>query len=166
MRSLLFGVLLCCALSAAAAPATHEFKLDNGLALIVQEDHRAPLAVVQVWYRVGSAYEHDGITGVSHALEHMMFKGTKDLGVGEFSAIVAAHGGRENAFTSDDYTAYFQEWSADNVELSFKLEADRMRNLVVDDAEFAKEINVVLEERRLRTDDNPQGADDGFAGHL
>ncbi len=139
-----------------ASTRTHEFTLDNGLQVIVQEDHRAPVAVVQVWYRVGGAYEHDGITGVSHALEHMMFKGTKDLGVGEFSRIVAANGGRENAFTGSDFTAYFQEWSASNVELSFKLEADRMQNLLIDDAEFAKEINVVLEERRLRTDDNPQ----------
>lgn len=146
-------------LAAAAlnAPArTHEFRLDNGLELIVQEDHRAPVAVVQVWYRVGSAYEHDGITGISHALEHMMFKETKHLGTGEFSTIVAARGGRENAFTSTDYTAYFQQWSAANVEESFRLEAERMQNLVISDEEFNKEINVVLEERRLRTDDNPQ----------
>lgn len=142
--------------SSAASERTHEFTLDNGLELIVQEDHRAPVAAILVWYRVGSSYEYDGITGVSHALEHMMFKGTRDLGVGEFSAIVAANGGRENAFTGSDYTAYFQQWSAENVGLSFKLEADRMQNLLIDDAEFAKEINVVLEERRLRTDDNPQ----------
>jgi len=135
---------------------THEFSLDNGLELIVQEDHRAPVAVVQVWYRVGSAHEHDGITGVSHALEHMMFKETKNLANGEFSELVAARGGRENAFTSTDYTAYFQQWSADNVEESFRLEAERMQNLVISEEEFAKEINVVLEERRLRTDDNPQ----------
>lgn len=135
---------------------THEYTLDNGLKLIVAEDHRAPVAVVQVWYRVGSAYETDGITGVSHALEHMMFKGTKTLGIGEFSRIVSAKGGRENAFTGTDYTAYFQQWSAENVGLSFKLEAERMHNLVIDNAEFTKEINVVLEERRLRTDDNPQ----------
>ena len=141
---------------AAAQNRTHEFKLDNGLELVVQEDHRAPVAVVQVWYRVGSSYEHDGITGVSHALEHMMFKRTKELDTGEFSEIVAARGGRENAFTSSDYTAYFQQWSAENVELSFELEAERMHNLVIDDDEFEKEINVVLEERRLRTDDNPQ----------
>jgi zinc protease len=139
-----------------AAERTHEYVLDNGLKLVVQEDHRAPVVVVQVWYRVGSSYEHDGITGVSHALEHMMFKGTRDRGIGEFSRIVAAQGGRENAFTSSDFTAYFQMWSAENVALSFKLEADRMQNLLIDDAEFAKEINVVLEERRLRTDDNPQ----------
>ncbi|MEX2482342.1 MAG: pitrilysin family protein [Gammaproteobacteria bacterium] len=134
----------------------HEFRLDNGLELIVQEDHRAPVAVVQVWYRVGSAYEHDGITGVSHALEHMMFKETKNLATGEFSELVAARGGRENAFTSTDYTAYFQQWAAENVEESFRLEAERMQNLVISDEEFTKEINVVLEERRLRTDDNPQ----------
>ena len=145
-----------CLLGATSSPAaTREFALDNGLKLVVQEDHRAPVAVVQVWYRVGSAYEYDGLTGVSHALEHMMFKTTKNLGVGEFSRIVSANGGRENAFTSTDYTAYYQQWSASNVELSFELEAERMQNLHIDDAEFAKEINVVLEERRLRTDDNP-----------
>ena len=159
MRFLPLAAALCGALhclSAQAASRTHEYPLDNGLKLIVQEDHRAHVAVVQIWYRVGSSYEHDGITGVSHALEHMMFKGTKRLGPGKFSAMVAAHGGRQNAFTSADYTAYYEEWSADNVELSFDLEADRMRNLVIDDAEFKKEINVVLEERRLRTDDSPE----------
>jgi zinc protease len=154
ITTLVLGLVL--AASAAAENRTHEYRLDNGLELIVQEDHRAPVAVVQIWYRVGSSYEHDGITGVSHALEHMMFKRTKTLGTGEFSEIVAAKGGRENAFTSTDYTAYFQQWSADNVELSFELEAERMHNLVIEDDEFAKEINVVLEERRLRTDDNPQ----------
>lgn len=152
-----FLTLAVTALAAAADdPRTHEFHLDNGLELIVQEDHRAPVAVVQVWYRVGSSYEHDGITGVSHALEHMMFKRTKSLDTGEFSRIVSANGGRENAFTGSDYTAYFQQWSAENVELSFELEAERMQNLVIDGEEFDKEINVVLEERRLRTDDNPQ----------
>ncbi|MEQ8493628.1 MAG: pitrilysin family protein [Gammaproteobacteria bacterium] len=156
--SILAGCLLAAAsqLAAAEAARTHEYTLDNGLELIVQEDHRAPTAVVQIWYRVGGAYEHDGITGVSHALEHMMFKETKSLATGEFSQLVAARGGRENAFTGTDYTAYFQQWSADNVEESFRLEAERMHNLVISDEEFSKEINVVLEERRLRTDDNPQ----------
>lgn len=153
---LIATLLICFAHTLPAAERTHEYMLNNGLKLIVEEDHRAPVAVVQVWYRVGSAHEYDGITGVSHALEHMMFKGTEKYGVGQFSAIVAANGGRENAFTSTDYTAYFQQWSADKVELSFELEADRMRNLVIDNKEFEKEINVVLEERRLRTDDNPQ----------
>ncbi len=159
MRSLCIVITVGCfvfGIPAAAENRTHEYKLDNGLELIVQEDHRAPVAVVQVWYRVGSSYEHDGITGVSHALEHMMFKRTKELETGEFSKIVAERGGRENAFTSSDYTAYFQQWSAENVELSFELEAERMHNLVIEDDEFTKEINVVLEERRLRTDDNPQ----------
>ncbi len=140
-----------------ASPLSQEFALSNGLKLIVQEDHRAPVAVVQIWYKVGSAHEHRGITGVSHALEHMMFKGTENYPEGQFSQIVAEKGGRENAFTSSDYTAYYQQWSAENVALSFELEADRMNNLVFKEEEFLKEINVVLEERRLRTDDNPQG---------
>jgi len=140
-----------------ASPLSQEFQLSNGLKLIVQEDHRAPVAVVQIWYKVGSAHEHRGVTGVSHALEHMMFKGTKAYPDGLFSQIVAEKGGRENAFTSSDYTAYYQQWSSENVGLSFELEADRMNNLVFKEEEFLKEINVVLEERRLRTDDNPQG---------
>lgn len=142
--------------SVSAADRTHEFKLDNGLKLIVQEDHRAPVAVVQIWYKVGSSFEYDGITGISHALEHMMFKGTEKVPPGRFSEIVSARGGDENAFTSTDYTAYFQTWSAENVGLSFELEADRMRNLLLAESEFKNEIRVVLEERRLRTDDNPQ----------
>jgi zinc protease len=140
-----------------ANASVKEFELSNGLKLIVQEDHRAPVAVVQIWYKVGSAHERRGITGVSHALEHMMFKGTEAYPDGQFSEIVAAKGGRENAFTSSDYTAYYQQWSSENVGLSFELEADRMNNLVFKEEEFLKEINVVLEERRLRTDDNPQG---------
>jgi len=135
---------------------THEYTLENGLKLVVKTDNRAPVAVVQVWYKVGASYEYDGTTGVSHALEHMMFKGTKNLGPGKFSELVAAKGGEENAFTSADYTAYFQTWAAENVPLSLKIEADRMRNLLLLDEEFKKEIRVVLEERRLRTDDNPQ----------
>jgi len=135
---------------------THEFKLDNGLKLIVQEDHRAPVAVVQIWYKVGAAYEQDGATGVSHALEHMMFKRTEHLATGEFSRTIAERGGRENAFTSLDYTAYFQQWSKDDVELSFRLEAERMQHLLLDEQEFTTEMKVIAEERRLRTDDDPQ----------
>ena len=153
---LLLAFLLAPFASIANDDRTHEFELDNGLQLIVHEDHRAPVAVVQIWYRVGSSYEYDGITGVSHALEHMMFKGTENIGPGRFSEIVAARGGDENAFTSTDYTAYFQSWAAENVALSFELEADRMRNLLLDEVEFKNEIRVVLEERRLRTDDNPR----------
>lgn len=158
----LFGAVLAAALAGAAslisaAPApTSEFQLDNGLKLIIHEDHRAPVAVVQVWYRVGSSYEVDGVTGISHVLEHMMFQGTQEMGPGAFSRVIAENGGEENAFTGTDYTAYFQKWGANNVELSFKLESDRMRNLNLTQAEFSKEINVVKEERRLRTEDNPR----------
>lgn len=140
----------------AAAPATTEFSFDNGLRLIVQEDHRAPVAVVQVWYRVGGADELDGATGVSHALEHMMFKRTRHLGTGEFSRRIAARGGRENAFTTTDYTTYFQQWAATEVGQSFELEAERMQNLELDPAEFANELKVIREERRLRTEDDAQ----------
>jgi zinc protease len=131
------------------------YTLDNGMKILVKEDHRSPVVVSQVWYKVGSSYEHDGITGVSHALEHMMFKGTKKRKPGEFSEIIAANGGRENAFTGRDYTAYFQRIASDRLELCLQLEADRMRNLVIDEAEFYKEIEVIKEERRTRTDDNP-----------
>ena len=130
--------------------------LDNGMRVIVQEDARAPVMVSQVWYRAGSMDEFNGTTGVAHVLEHMMFKGTKDVPPGEFSKRIAAAGGRENAFTSRDHTAYFQQMQKDRLELSMKLEADRMANLVISDALFAKEIRVVMEERRLRTDDQPQ----------
>lgn len=134
----------------------HEYKLANGMKVIVKEDHRAPVAVSQVWYRAGSMDEVNGTTGVAHVLEHMMFKGTRAVPAGEFSKQIAAAGGRENAFTSRDHTAYFQQLQKSKLELSFKLEADRMHNLVLSPAEFAKEIKVVMEERRLRTDDKPQ----------
>lgn len=140
----------------AAAPKVSEFTLDNGLKLLVQEDHRAPVAVTQVWYRVGASYEHGGITGVSHMLEHMMFKGTEKHPPGDFSRIIAANGGSENAFTGQDYTAYFQTLEKTRLPVSFELEADRMRNLKLLPEEFAKERQVVLEERRLRTDDQPR----------
>lgn len=133
----------------------HEYKLDNGMQILVKVDRRAPVVVSQVWYKVGSSYEYSGITGISHVLEHMMFKGTSNLGPNEFSRIIAANGGRENAFTSRDYTAYYQQLEKSRLEVSFKLESDRMRNLKLDPAEFAKEINVVMEERRLRTEDDP-----------
>ena len=141
-------------IASAAPPVAQEFALANGLRVIVQADHRAPVVVFQVWYKVGASYELDGATGVSHALEHMMFKRTKGLASGEFSRLVADHGGRENAFTTADFTTYYQQWSADQVALSMKLEAERMRNLRLDPAEFKNEIKVIREERRLRTDDN------------
>lgn len=134
---------------------THEFLLNNGLKLIVREDHRAPTVAHMVWYRAGSMDEVNGRTGVAHVLEHMMFKGTEKVKAGEFSRLVAAVGGRENAFTSRDYTAYFQQVEKSKLDEVIRLEADRMSNLNFDDAEFLKEIQVVMEERRLRTEDNP-----------
>ncbi|MHB1291794.1 MAG: M16 family metallopeptidase [Sulfuricella sp.] len=136
--------------------AVHEYKLANGMKVIVKEDHRAPVVVSQVWYRAGSMDEFNGTTGVAHVLEHMMFKGTKAVPAGEFSKQIAVAGGRENAFTSRDHTAYFQQLQKSKLGLSFKLEADRMHNLVITPKEFAKEIKVVMEERRLRTEDKPQ----------
>lgn len=132
-----------------------EKTLSNGLTVIVKEDHRAPVLVQQVWYRAGSMDEITGTTGIAHVLEHMMFKGTKTVPPGEFSKRIAAAGGRENAFTSYDYTAYFQQLHKDKLELAMKLESDRMHNLFLSDAEFSKEIQVVMEERRMRTDDEP-----------
>ncbi|MEW5756182.1 MAG: pitrilysin family protein [Pseudomonadota bacterium] len=123
--------------------------------ILVKEDHRAPIAVTQVWYKVGSSYEHNGITGVSHVLEHMMFKGTQKHPPGEFSRIIAANGGSENAFTGQDYTAYFQTLEKSRLPIAFELEADRMRNLLLPPEEFAKEVQVVMEERRMRTEDDP-----------
>ena len=155
MRSLLATGLFLASQLVLAAGAVHEYQLDNGLKLIVREDHRAPVVVSQVWYKVGASYEHDGITGVSHVLEHMMFKGTDDYPAGEFSRIISENGGSENAFTSKDYTAYFQRLEKSRLQVSFELESDRMRNLHLQEKEFIKEINVVMEERRMRTDDKP-----------
>ncbi len=142
-------------LSAAAHAEVFEKTLSNGLKVIVKEDHRAPVVVQQVWYHVGSIDELTGTTGVAHMLEHMMFKGTKSVPAGEFSKRIAAAGGRENAFTNDDYTAYFQQLQSSKLPLAMQLESDRMRNLKLSDAEFSKEVKVVMEERRMRTDDDP-----------
>ena len=159
-RTLLIATLTYLALSGAAHAASpapvHEYSLKNGLKIIVKEDHRAPIVVSQVWYKVGSSYEHSGITGISHVLEHMMFKGTPKHPAGEFSRIISENGGRENAFTGQDYTAYFQQLENSRLKISFELEADRMRNLSLPAEEYAKEIQVVMEERRLRTEDNPE----------
>lgn len=156
-RNGLCSILLALPLAVQAAePQVREYVLDNGLKLLVQEDHRAPAVVSQVWYKVGASYEYGGITGISHMLEHMMFKGTEKHPPGEFSRIIAANGGRENAFTGQDYTAYFQTLEKSRLPVSFELEADRMRSLKLLEPEFAKEHQVVLEERRLRTDDQPR----------
>jgi zinc protease len=138
------------------APQVSQFKLANGLTVIVQPDKRAPTAVHMLWLRVGSMDEVDGTSGVAHVLEHMMFKGTPTLKTGEFSRQVAALGGRENAFTSKDYTGYFQQIPSNRLEDVMRLEADRFGNSQWADAEFAKEIEVVKEERRMRTEDSPR----------
>ncbi len=158
-RGLRVGLALLFVMAATACvqtPTVHESSLDNGLKVIVREDHRAPVVVSQLWYKVGGSYEPRGLTGVSHVLEHMMFKGTAAHKAGEFSRIIAANGGRENAFTGRDFTAYYQRLERSRLPISFELEADRMRNLRLDEDEFRKEIQVVMEERRLRTEDQPE----------
>ena len=157
LRSLSWGMLASLFFSSLAMSAeVQEFKLDNGLKIVVQEDHRAPVVVSQVWYRAGALDEVNGKTGVAHVLEHMMFKGTKAVPAGKFSRLIAAAGGKENAFTAQDQTTYYQQLEKSNLPLSIKLEADRMANLNLTDEEFAKEIKVVMEERRWRTEDKPQ----------
>ena len=155
-RFTLAAVLAAASLSLPAWGNPFEHRLANGLRVIVKEDRRAPTAVHMVWYRAGSMDEKNGTTGVAHLLEHMMFKGTPTVGAGEFSRLVAAAGGRDNAFTSRDYTAYFQQVPKQQLERMMQLEADRMRHLTLDPKEFEQEIKVVMEERRLRTDDQPQ----------
>jgi zinc protease len=142
-------------LTYSAQAEVFEKTLGNGLKVIVKEDHRAPVLVQQIWYRAGSMDEKTGTTGVAHVLEHMMFKGTKAVPAGEFSKKIAAAGGRENAFTNYDYTAYFQQLHKSKLPLAMQLESDRMQNLELTTAEFSKEIKVVMEERRMRTDDEP-----------
>jgi zinc protease len=160
-------LILAMPISVFAASSIQEFKLDNGLRLIVQEDHRSPVVVSQVWYRAGSIDEVNGKTGVAHVLEHMMFKGTKKIKAGQFSRLIAAAGGKENAFTSADYTCYFQQLEKSKLPLSFELEADRMANLQLTKEEFDKEIKVVMEERRWRTDDKPQAlVNEAFQGAI
>ena len=142
-----------------ATPALAEevtaFTLENGMEVVVIEDHRAPAVTHMVWYRTGAADEPPGVSGIAHFLEHLMFKGTEAVAPGEFSAIVAAQGGSDNAFTSWDYTAYFQRVAADRLDLMMQLEADRMRNLRLTEEDVATERQVILEERSQRTDNDP-----------
>lgn len=135
-----------------------EYILSNGMKVLLVEVPKAPVATVQVWYKVGSRNEVMGRAGLSHMLEHMMFKGTAKYPKGSFSRIVRKNGGIDNAFTSQDFTAYFENVAADRVGLALELEADRMQGLVLDDSEFQTEREVVKEERRLRSEDDPQGA--------
>ena len=140
----------------AAGTLVAESVLPNGMRILVKTDRRAPVVVCMVWYKVGSIDEVNGTTGVAHVLEHMMFKGTKAVPMGEFSRFIAEAGGRDNAFTSRDYTGYFQMLHKSQLPLAMRLEADRMSNLVLSPDEFAKEIRVVMEERRWRVDDRPR----------
>ncbi|EKF74383.1 zinc protease [Alcanivorax hongdengensis A-11-3] len=155
LRFLLLAISLLACGAASAALTTHEYTLDNGLKVLVREDHRAPVVTVMVWYKVGSIDEAPHEAGLAHLLEHMMFKGTKHLGPGEFSKTVARYGGVDNAFTSYDYTAYYQQYESSRLPLALELESERLKNLKIDDDAFRKELQVVLEERRQRTDDNP-----------
>lgn len=153
--SLWLAVALCLAPFSAHAEKVRVHTLDNGLTVVLKEEHKAPVVSFQVWYKVGSMDEVTGTTGLSHLLEHMMFKGTKKHGKGEYSRTVARYGGDENAFTYRDYTAYFMNWSPEHLPLSVELESDRMTNLLLDPEEFDLEREVVREERRMRVDDNP-----------
>ena len=160
-RRLPLFLLACCLFLVSAAqaqspPRAEQFTLSNGLTLIVKPDRRAPTAVHMLWLRVGSMDEVDGTSGVAHLLEHMMFKGTPTVKAGDFSRRVAALGGRENAFTNKDYTGYYQQIPAARLEEVMKLEADRFANNDWPDEEFARELEVVKEERRMRTEDNPR----------
>ena len=145
-------------LQATNGNGAQQFTLANGMQLIVQPDRRAPTAVHMVWVRVGAMDEVDGTSGVAHVLEHMMFKGSAKLGPGEFSRRVAALGGQENAFTTLDYTGYYQQIPANRLQDVMQLESDRFAHNQWPDAEFAKEIEVVKEERRMRTEDQPRAA--------
>jgi zinc protease len=162
MRRLLASIALAFAtLLAAAAPAAAQrfgaqtFTLSNGMQVVVIPNHRVPAVTHMVWYKCGAADEPRGKSGIAHFLEHLMFKGTKEVPAGMFSRIVAQNGGRDNAFTTQDYTAYFQTVAVDRLELVMKLEADRMANLQLTDAVVLPERNVILEERHMRIDNEP-----------
>lgn len=158
-RATMFVALALTANALAAPPAAAEpvttFTLENGLDVVVIEDHRAPVVVQMIWYQVGAADEPRGHSGIAHFLEHLMFKGTEKVGPNEFSAILEAQGGDDNAFTSWDYTAYFQHIAADRLEMVMELEADRMRNLRLTEDDVVTEREVILEERAQRTDSDP-----------
>lgn len=142
----------------AGASEVREYTLENGLKVILIEEHKAPVVTFQVWYRVGAKDEPAGKSGLSHLLEHMMFKGTPKYGPSVLSRTVQKNGGTDNAYTTKDYTVYFAMLSSDRVSLAVELEADRMQNLTLDPKETASEKSVVMEERRLRYEDDPQNA--------
>src|SRR2546428_8049477 len=159
MKILLLLAVLSVALIAPASAADNvvQATLDNGLRVLLLEDHRNPIVSFQVWYRVGSRNERPGATGIAHFLEHLMFKGTPTYGRGQHGRLVEQNGGRQNAFTTRDVTSYFVDIAADKVDQVIALEADRMRHLLLNPAEIASERQVVMEERRTRTEDDPDG---------
>jgi zinc protease len=154
-RGLTSLILALAAALPAAAQEVTTFTLENGMQAVVIENHRAPVAVHMVWYRVGAADEPPGKSGIAHFLEHLMFKGTDDRAAGEFSQLVEANGGTDNAFTSWDYTAYYQRVAADRLELMMELEADRMRDLQMTEDDVSTERQVILEERNQRIENDP-----------
>lgn len=143
-------------LSCQAIGQVHSYTLDNGLKVLIKEDHRAPVAICMIWYQVGSADEPQGVSGISHVLEHLMFKGTPRYPLGVFSKTIASFGGQENASTTADYTVYYAKIPVQQIDLVLKMEADRMSNLLLNSQEFDKEMKVIREERRLRIEDKPQ----------
>ena len=155
LRSLLLPIVIACAATSASADKVTTFTLENGLEAVVIEDHRAPIVTHMMWYRVGSADEPRGKSGIAHFLEHLMFKGTANMAPGEFSAVVEAQGGNDNAFTFYDYTAYFQQVASDRLNLMMKMEADRMRGLILSVEDVETERAVIVEERAQRTDSDP-----------
>jgi zinc protease len=164
-KSVLFKLFLCgAAMLLTMLPGEKSFaegrafhaKLANGLEVIVLPDHRAPVVTHMLWYRVGSADEPAGKSGIAHFLEHLMFKGTKEIAPGDFSKIIARNGGRDNAFTSHDITAYYQRVAKDRLPVVMRMEADRMANLMLDEENVKTELKVILEERRMRVDNDPQ----------
>ncbi|MGP1357508.1 M16 family metallopeptidase, partial [Roseicyclus sp.] len=158
LRRIALGLVLTLAATAAqAAENVTEFFLDNGLQVVVIEDHRSPAVTHMLWYRAGAADEPPGVSGVAHFLEHLMFKATDELESGEFSRVVEANGGSDNAFTSWDYTGYFQRVASDRLGLMMEMEADRMRDLRFADEEVVTERSVILEERAQRVDSTPGG---------
>src|SRR3989339_58889 len=158
MKKFVLLIILILVLPLSLNAEVKEYKLDNGLKVLVIEDHKAPLATFQIWYRVGSRDEPAGKNGISHLLEHMMFKGTPKYGSKEFSKMVKKKGGVDNAFTTKDYTMYYQTLASDRIDISIELEADRMQNLILDPKEVIAERDVVMEERRMRYDDDPQNS--------
>jgi zinc protease len=155
--TILIFILICLPITA-TAEEVKEYRLDNGLKVLIIEEHKAPVATFQIWYRVGSRNEPEGKSGLAHFLEHMMFKGTTAHGPSVLSRIVQKNGGKYNAYTTKDYTAYFELLSSDRISLSIDLESDRMQNLTLEPREVSSERSVVMEERRLRYEDDPQNA--------